>query len=263
MAGRMGRMLQTSKAMAASNPGSWGIWDWLTGPARDISADTSLGDKGYMSDYIKGQLGGVGGRTAPQMGGAQLDQSQSDEWRRRMIDLANSYGQIASGQEQGAGELAVGRAANQALANQIAMMNAQRGGQAAMAGRQAARGAVDIGQQAAGMGQEAALRDQAAARQALGTLGAQQRQMDLSAAGQNAQLEQNRQIAQMEADLRARGMNDQQILGLLSQLYGMNAAELQARLQAAGIQAGMPTNMQQIGQMAGGIGGLLTGFGLF
>lgn len=268
----------------SSDWGVWGgikdAWGWLNKPASGSDpSNAQLGDKGYMSDIIKDGLGSVGGRQAPGMDRtrignvAQMDQGQSDQWRRRAIDLANQYGRVASGQEAGAGELGVNRQRDAALANQMAMQAGQRGSGAAMAGRTAARTSADIGQQSAGMAAESALADQMAARQALGQLTGQQRGMDINIAAQNmsaenqrifqqAGLDQARNLAEMEAKLRQTGMNDAMITNYLSQLFGINNAEMQARLQQEATDAGRQTNMQQIGGMVSAAGGLLGKLGV-
>lgn len=124
---------------------------------------------------------------------------------------------IAGGNHQGAGELAAQRQTQNAMAGQQAMARMARGGQGAMAYRQAANNGASIGLAGAGMAQQAGMQDQMQAHQLLtGAMG--------QARGQD--------ISQLDQQLRAMGMQDATRLAYLSQLTGMDAAQLQAYGQA-------------------------------
>lgn len=241
----------------------------------------------YMRDYLTGRLGGVDGRAAPQAGrttigqvaqgqGAQIDTGPQGQFRAREMLLADQAARVASGQDKGAGELAVRRQMAQAAAQQQAMAASQRGANAGIAGRAAARGLGANSVDAAGMAGQAALQDQGAARNLLAGVLGQGRAADIGIAGQQAGLNQQMNLANldaqnqkvfqqagldqatslanMQARLQQQGMNDQMSLGLMAQLYGISLAEMQARLgqEAANMgQTGIFGDLLQVGGSLG------------
>lgn len=203
----------------------------------------------YQRDIAQQRIGDImGGRQAPQadrtMVGpvARADETRADQFRQGQLSMASRLSDIATGQRAGAGELAARRMGERGMAQQFALGASARGGNAALAARQAARGAADVSAQAAGQAQEAALRDQQLANQQLGQVLGQGRGQDLQVSlanmgaenqriFQQAGLDQSTSLANMQARLQMIGMNDQAILGYLSQLLGVDAAELNARMQ--------------------------------
>lgn len=179
---------------------------------------------GQINDLIGGGIQTAQNRQAP-----QLDPTQQAQFRNMQMGQANTLQGIASGQQQGAGELAAQRQVANALAQQQAMARMARGGNAMLAGRQAARNTAGIGLAGAGMAQQAALGDQTAANGLLAQLSGQGRGQDLQMAGQNAQLTQQGQ-----------GMNDQMYMGMLQQLTGMDQATLAAKMAAYQSQLAQP-----------------------
>lgn len=175
-----------------------------------------------------------------------LQAQEGDVFRSAQQKLVGQLQGVASGQQRGAGEMAAQRAINQALAGQQALASQTRGANAGFAAREAARNAAGIQVAGAGQYQQAALQDQSQAQGLLGQLTSQGRQAD-----------QNLAIANMNAALQARGMDDQQRIALLSQLYGIDAAELQARMQqeqaqaSAGRSKGLFGDLLQAGGMLG------------
>lgn len=239
--------------MAWYNPVSW---DW--GAAKDkvlgegtieIDPNKARAQSGdYIRDTSKTMISDIMGRQAPQadrtvVGNvSQMDTGRSDQFRQQQLGLTNRLSDIMMGNRAGAGELAARRMGERAQAQQLAMAASQRGGNAALAARQAARGVADVSQQTAGQAQQAALQDQQAAAGLLGQVSGQARGQDLSTAAQNmsaqnqrifqqAGLDQATSLANMQARLQMMGMNDQAVLGFLSQMFGVDAAEMQARLQ--------------------------------
>lgn len=179
-------------------------------------------------DQIQGLINsGLQGRT--NTAAPQLNAGPQDQFRTAQMQQVQQLQGIASGQQQGAGELAAQRQTQNALAAQQGMARMARGGNAGMANLAAARGAGAVGLAGAGLGQQAALQDQQAAQGMLaGALG-QGRGQDLSLAGQNAQLAQQ-QSAQ----------NNQMYLQLLSQLTGMDANILAAQLGQYQVEKAQP-----------------------
>jgi hypothetical protein len=223
-----------------------------------------FGDRDYIQNTVQQGIAGAQNRQAPQAGGttvgnvftgqgATIAQGPQTQFRGGQMDLANRLQGIASGQMQGAGEMAVQRQVGQAIAGQQAMARSARGGGAGLAFRGAARNAADVGVAGAGQAQMAALQDQSAANAQLAGVLGQGREQDVGLATSQANLgqqmnlanlsAQNQRIfqqagldsatslANMQAKLQAMGMNDAAALGYLQQLSGMNQAELAARMQ--------------------------------
>jgi hypothetical protein len=238
--------------------------DWFGG-ATAGDPQTGYQDRQRILDVINSGISGVDNRTAPTAQAAQLqpaasaaqtqiDQSKQDQFRNMQISQANRLNAIAGGQQMGAGELATRRAAAQAYAQQIGQANMQRGGNAPGAGLAAARNQVTIGGNAAGQAQQAALSDQQNANaQLTGALNAGRntdvglatsqaglnQQTGLANAGfmqqtnlQQGQMNQAANLANLDAQLRQTGMNDQARVAYLQQLSGMDANQLNAAMQA-------------------------------
>lgn len=210
------------------------------------SASTNLGDYRGQTQYTdRNQIqnaitAGLGtSRTAP-----QVSINPSDPFRNAQLGQLSQLQGIASGQQQGAGELAVQRQAQNALAAQQSMARMQRGPMAMLGQRDARDQSAAIGSTAMGVGQQAALGDQMAAQG-----------MIAQAAGQGRGQDQSVQLANLNAQLQQMGMDDAARLGYLQQLTGMNAAELNAAVGAMGAaQAGnkpgyLPGLMQTAGQV--------------
>lgn len=140
----------------------------------------------------------------------QLATQYEQQLRGQQMQQIGQLQGIASGQQQGAGEIAVQRQVADALARQQAFARMQHGGQAGLGYRAAARNAGTIGIQGAGQAQQAALGDQMAAQGLLGQVTGQARGQDIGVAGQNATLQsQQNALAQqylqslMQQDLGA------------------------------------------------------------
>ncbi len=191
-------------------------------------------------------------KTAAEQGAPTLSTGQIDQSRGQQNQLASMLFNQARGLTPGAGELAVQRQANNALANQASMAQMSRGAGVGMAARTAARNAADIGTNAAGQASIAQMQDQQAAQGQLGSLLNATRSQDIQVAGAN----QSSQLAQQ-----------QQNLGALSQLLGVDQAALQqdaARRQIAAGDKGMLPSLLQVGGQIGAAyatGGLSAGAG--
>lgn len=193
---------------------------------------------GQIEGLINNGLAGLQGRTAP-----QLNTQQSDQVRNAQMQQIGQLQGIASGQQQGAGELAVQRQMQNALAGQQAM--ARMRGMGGAGALNAARNSAAIGLNAAGMGQQAAMQDQQAVQSLLANALQGTRGQDIGVANANANLTQNGQQ-----------LNDQQYMALLQSLQGMDAQQLAAYLQAK------QGNQQMLGgllSMGGQIGGAMLG----
>jgi hypothetical protein len=261
---------------------------WLGGAGREIDpANARWTDGDYLRQQYERGADQAGRRVAPQAGqtqlgrislgqAAQLDPTQQAQFRAQQMQQAQRLGQIASGQMQGAGELAAQRQAARSAASQQAMARMGRGLSGASLARGAARNVADIGANAAGQAQIAAMQDQQGANQMLGSLLAQGRDADIGMAGQNAQLSQQQmlqqgtfdqqramqqgqmnqqqQLANLDAQLRQQGMNDAARQAYLQMYAQMNQSEMAGRLgqeQAAMQQPGLLGPLLQAGGTIG------------
>lgn len=231
--------------------GGGGIANWLFGGDATNAIDPNLAHGAYTGGYLQNQLNTVGQRQAPMAGAAQLAGGPQADARAQMGGVTGQLQRIMSGQQTGAGELAVNRQIGQATAAQQAAARAARGANAALAARLAARNTADIGVAGAGQAAQAQLQDQQGATSQLGQLLGNMRAQDIGFAGQNAQFQQQTGLANQGAQLQQTGMNDQARLGYLGQLLGLDQAQMQALLAK-----------QQLGlQDQGHIGALLQGAG--
>lgn len=253
----MGGLADIGRGVTHGPGGGWK--EWLFGGGATDPKNAQLQDAGFMRGYIKDRLGQIDSRQAPQTGSVNINTGPQSEWRAREMALANQLGRVASGQEKGAGELAVGRQFQQGLAAQMAQQRMARGAGAGIAARAAARNAGDMTVNASGMAQQAALQDQGVARQLLAGVLGQGRGADIGLATSQAGLTQQGNLANLHAKLQTMGMNDQAALGYLSQMFGISQAEMAARL------AQEQTAMQDQGifgdllQMGGALAGAYIG----
>lgn len=252
-----------------------GDLSWWFGGA--TPQNTQYQDRDQIMALINGGLGNVGpgGQTyggttitnmqAPQMQAAQAGpaaqmqaaqlQMGSDPFRAAQLQQLGQLQGVASGQQKGAGELAVERQMGNALAAQQAQARMARGGNAALAYRRAADQSAALGSTAAGLGQQAAMTDQMNAHGLLGQIGASGRAGDFSTANANAGYQQQAGLQnagfqqqtgltnagfqqganQYNAGLQQQGqqLNSQNYLGLLDRLSNMNANQLAAQQGAA------------------------------
>lgn len=224
-----------------------GIGSYLFGGDATKGLDVVGANSQYGQDILRKQLDSLGGRVAPQAQAAtlgpaaQLDQTQANQARGQMQDLASRLTGIATGNAPGAGEMAINRQTGQALANQDAMARMGRGAGAALAGRNAMRNSADIGVNAAGQAAIAQRQDQDSANAMLGNTLGTMRGQDLGAAGQNAQLAQQRMLQQgafqQQANMGNAAMRQQQMSmndaarqNYLAQLLGIDQQQFQNQM---------------------------------
>lgn len=218
-------------------------------------ANAKLEDGAFMRDYIKQQMGGLNGRPVPRASAASINTGPQNQWRDREMSLADQLQKVASGQQMGAGEMAIRRGMNQAAAAQQAQAAMARGGMAGIAGRSAARNLGNLSVDAAGQGAQAALQDQGAARNLLAGVLGQGRGADIGIATNQAGLNQQTSLANQDAELKARGMDDQARLAYLAQMHGISVAEMQARLAQEAANMGQTGILPDLLQAGGALGG--------
>jgi uncharacterized protein YceH (UPF0502 family) len=193
--------------MSWYNPFSW---DMVT----NANVPTQYKDRDQLLGYVNQGMGpgGIANQTA-----AQIDPNRDAAFRNAQLTQLQQLQGVASGQQQGAGELAAQRQYANAIAAQQAGARMARGDNAALAYRNAANQSAALGSTAAGMGQQAALQDQQNAQGALTSAASWGRQGDFNTGNANAGYQQNTQNA-----------NAQNYLNLMNQLGNMNANELSA-----------------------------------
>ncbi len=210
---------------------------------------------------------GAQGRQAAQMQATQLDGGMQNQSRQGQMDVTNRLGAIASGQQRGAGEMAVNRQVGQATAGQLAAARSARGANAAMAYRNAARNQADLQLAGAAQARQAQMADQQGANQQLAGIYGQMRGQDIDYASQNAQLGQQANQANLSAQLQQRQMNDAYQQAMLDQQFRWQQQPISNALQAAQVNAsakgggllGNMANAAGVG-LAGAAGaGILTG----
>lgn len=220
------------------NPFSWdlsndfslhGAHNWFVGGDATKGIDAKLG--GY--DQAQQQLGQLGGSQAPQVYGQQLDPSQMAQSRAGAYGVANRLGGVASGQQMGAGEIALNRQLGQGTAQQMAAARMAHGANAALAYRNAQRNNADMRLQGAGMAAQARMQDQTAANQQLGQMYGQLYGQDAAIAGQNANLGQQAALANQQAALQNRALQIQ----ALGQQLGWSQAQIDEQLKRGALEA--------------------------
>lgn len=243
-------------------------------PQHFDDATAQLGQAAQSAQSRSAPYAAAAGVQAAQLGpAAQLAQGQMDQSRGGLMGVANQLGSIASGQQAGAGELAVNRQIGSALAAQNSAARMARGAQAALAYHNAARNSADIGLAGAGQAAQAQMADQQGALGQLGQVYGGMYGQDTNVANANAQLgqqamlqqgafqqqanlqgsaqQQQTQFANQGAALQQRQMNDTMQIQALGQQLGWDQAKINAELAKAGLQQ----------QDTGLIGGLLSAGG--
>lgn len=229
--------------MSWYDPTSWdwqgaghAVKNWLVGGDANKDMANGPASADYQNGYLRNMLEG---NRAPVM-----NTGQSNEVRGQQGQLAGMLFDQARGNTPGAGELAVQRQANRAVAGNIGMANMARGADSAMAMRNAARSNADIGVNAAGQAGIAQLNDRTAAQSQLGGLLGTQRGQDIQVAGANQQAE----MAQQQIQLAA-----------LAQMLGVDQATLQAQLNKQQVGAGDKGMLGSLLQIGGQIGAAYAG----
>lgn len=215
-----------------------GFWDTLLG---GIGKSTDPNKYSAPGPYAQQALGAITpglatSRVAPQA-------VNDSPFRTGQLQQMGQLQGIASGQQQGAGELAAQRQAQNAIAQQQSMARMARGGNAGLAQMGAANNAAGIGLAAAGQGQQAAMQDQMNAQGLLAQVSGQGRSQDQATA-----------LANLDAKLKQMGMDDATRLGYLQQLTGLNQQAIGGQLgamQAATSQQGLLGPLLSAGSQVG------------
>lgn len=165
-----------------------GFQDWLLGTTYKPPAQLGLEGRAGLEQQF-GQAGGLG------FGAAEQQQR-----------LAAQLGQIATGQQAGAGELAVQRQGQRAMAAQLAAARGARGPAAMSAGRQASRNIATMGTDIAGQAAITRMQEQERARALQAQILAALQQQQMGALGATAGLRGQ----DLQAELARQGLLAQQ-----------------------------------------------------
>lgn len=251
-----------------------GFWGSVKNVLLGGDATKNFDNKLNHYDSATAQLGQMAtdaqGRQAPmaqaaqlgapyQMQTHQLAPGQMDQSRGGLMGVANRLGAVASGQQAGAGELAVNRQFGQGASALQSAARSAHGANAALAYRNAMRATADMGLGAAGQAAQAQMQDQANANQQLGSIYGGMYGQDANVAAQNAQLGQaagamNAQLGQQAmlqqgqfnqqtalanqgAALQQRSMNDAMQIQALGQQLGWDQARINAEIAKANVAA--------------------------
>ena len=228
-----------------SNDGGFSLQHFLD-PAKfsygEKPTPTQFQDRALMQQMLGRGLDQYTQQQAPQL------QMGDDPFRRAQLAQMGQLQQIASGQQQGAGELAVQRQYANALAAQQAQARMARGGNAALAYRNAANQSAALGSTAAGMGQQAAMQDQTNAQGLMGQVGAAGRGADINVANANAGYQAN-----------ANQQNAANYLQFLNQLNQTNMSKYNADLGIGSSREG--ADAARAGGLLQGVGSAMSMFG--
>lgn len=189
-------------------------------------------------------------RYAPTINAAQLNGYNMGQSRGGLMDTAGRLGGIASGQQQGAGELAVNAQLGRAAAAQNAAARMARGANAALALRNSMRNQADLGLAGAGQAAQSRMQDQASANAQLGQIYGSMYGQDANVAGQNAQLAQQAALANQGAYMTQQQLNDTRQMQAYQQMLAWDAANNGQQIDWAKFNAGQPNvgaNMLQAG----------------
>lgn len=177
-----------------------------------------------ISGMMNGKTVQVPGRQAPQAGPAAL--AQTSGFRANQQDLISRLEALSKGQGPSLAAEQLRQATDRNMSQQASIAQSGRGN-AALAGLTAANNSMQLGQQAASDSAVARIAEQQMALQQLGGAIGQGRGQDQDLSQFNALQTNFRDQFNIEAQLRARGLDDQAIQAIL----GMKAASAQQAAQ--------------------------------
>lgn len=176
---------------------------------------------------LRGYMGVTNSRATPQAGPAAV--AQTSGFRNNQQDLVNRLEMLSRGQGPSLAAEQLRQATDRNMKQQSSIAQSGRGN-AALAGIQASNASGALGAQAASDSAVARIAEQQMALQQLGGAIGQGRQQDQDLSQFNALQNNYRDQFNIEAQLRARGMNDEQIRALLQMRMGAAQAKDQGSL---------------------------------
>lgn len=169
----------------------------------------------------------VPGRTAPQAGPAQT--AQTSGFRNNQADLINRLEALSKGQGPSLASEQLRQATERNMSQQASIAQTGRGN-AALAGITAANNSAALGQQAASDSATARIAEQQMALSLLGQNIGQGRGQDQDLSQFNALQQNFRDQFNVEAQLRARGLDDEAIARILGMKMGVAQANQQGSM---------------------------------
>lgn len=190
------------------------------------------------------------GRAGPSTGYSNISQGPQDQFRQGQLGLAYQLSQQAAGQGPSLAQQQLQAGTDRNIAQAMAMAQAQQGQGAGLAQRQ-------VAQQQAGMAaqtnQDAGalrLQEQMQAQNMLGQVLAGGRGQDIGLATEQAGLNQGANLANLQATLSQRGMNDARSQFYDQAAMGQDLAQGQQNLSFAQLMAQNAQQNQQSQQQA-------------
>jgi hypothetical protein len=186
------------------------------------------------------------GRAGATSQAAQMDGGAQQQLRDQQSALANALMAQASGQGPSLAQQQLKQATDRGIQQQMAAAAAQggagRGGALLALNNQASQARQQAASDSAGL----ALNEQLGARNQLGQVLAGARGQDMAYAGQNAQLQQQTNLANQQAEMQQRGMNDNLVSFYTQQGMSLAQAQQQAAMQLQQLQVQQNLGMNQI-----------------
>lgn len=198
-----------------------------------------------LSGRVNTGLDGLGTRTAPTMGAAQIDPSLQGQVRSQQVALTGDLQAAARGEGPSVAQLQLERATDRNLAGGVSMANTARGAGAAAALRGLSSQRGQIGQQAAADSALLRANEIVAARQQLGQQLGLVRGADLGLATSQAQLGQDAEARNLDARLRTTEGSDAQQRALLG--LGLTIGQAQQGASAQASQMGINRDLGNAG----------------
>lgn len=193
----------------SDSPGLLGTGQYRPGevytPDRNASQIAGYGD---TRNRMLAGAAGAQGRQSAQTQAAQINMAPQGQFRDQQTALANALMAQSRGEGPSLAQMQLQRATDTNLANALAMAASQRGSQSLGAGRNAAMQRAAMQQQAAADSGMLRLQEQQAAQNMLGQVLSGARGQDIGLAQGQAGLDQQTNLANLQADMQQRGMND-------------------------------------------------------
>lgn len=237
------------------------------GPAPQVNLFSDLTEQDRLG--LIGEAALVGDRLAPTAQAAQLATGPADQVRAQQQTLANQLQAQATGQAPSLAEAQLRQATDRSLAQQLALAASQRGGNQAATQRQLLRNQAQAGQNIARDAATARIQEQQLAQQTLGGQLSGIRQADIGQATTQAQLQQQTNLANQQAELQNQAQKDAQQRFLKQEQLRLRQEQQnivnQEQLQNAQLQQQQQQKAEQAaGATIGGLGSAIsTGISLF
>jgi hypothetical protein len=202
----------------------------------DAKAGHILGADAWQRQLSEG-ANAAGQRVGPQAQAAQMDTYQQGQWRNQQNSLAQALAAQANGDGPSLAQNQLRQATDRSMAQALAMQASQRGAGSHTAMRDISNQRAAIAQQANMDSANLRMAEQMQARNQLGQVLTGARGQDIALAGQQAQFQQQTSLANMDSQLKQRGLNDQLTQYYTTQGLSLAQAQQQAAMQLEQLRA--------------------------